>query len=517
MRAHPQPHPQPHHQHSPGPSVSPVRPRFLSEAECHDIAQRLTRFARGPGDTNVAIVSQWTGNVRWARNRIFTAGEDRDNRIEVKRNLRGARGAVTINTVTDEALLAATRQAERLARMEDEEVDADATTRSDSPFRYQEEPYTAPTLFFDATYQLDADRRAETARQLIQSASAAGMLSAGYIQVSATSTAYLTSWGFTRYYQYTWAQYSVTVRDPNGVGSGWAGVDWPDWSRVDGMKLSAIALDKCLKSRNPVVIEPGRYTTILEPQAVCDFVGQLMFNGGPGRQSNEIFADAPFHKAGTHEPGTSDGSPLGFSRLGERVVDERLSIRADPLDPELGFPPFRKTDLHTTDDFWDPIKIYHPATWIDRGVLTTESYDRLFARQQLGRDTGLPSSGAFRMSGGDTSIAEMIATTKRGLWVTRFDQVDGPFGGAAELCRGYTRDGLWLIENGTVSKPVKNMIFVESILFALNNVEQLGPPQRVFHPAPSGSLIQWFTDPQPVIVPPLKIRDFSFTALSGAL
>jgi predicted Zn-dependent protease len=505
---------QPEMRAHPSLSTPPERPRFLSEADCHDIAHRLARYAEGGGDTMVTIVSEWTGNVRWARNRVTTTGEDRDNRIEVTRNLLGAQGRVTINTVTDAALVAAARQAERLARIEDEAVDTDFRTRSDSPFRYQPEPFTAPQLFFNETYQLDAERRAAAARQLAQSAADAGMLSAGYLQVSATSTACISTLGYARYFQYTWAQYSVTVRDPHGVGSGWAGVDWPAWSRIDGAQLSALALDKCLTSRNPVAIEPGRYTTILEPQAVCDFVGRFVRDGAFGREGNET-QPGEFHKEGKREPGVMESYPLGISRLGERVLDERITIRADPMDPELGFPPFPKSegfDFHMVFDGYETR--YHPAVWIEQGVLKNESYDRTYATQYLGRNTGLPNSGAFRMSGGETSLEEMIATTKRGLLVTRFDQVDSA--GGAGLCRGMTRDGLWLIENGKMSKAVKNMMFVESYWFALHNIEQLGPPQRVFHPVPGG-IVRWFADPQPVIVPPLKIRDFSFTALSEAI
>jgi predicted Zn-dependent protease len=113
------------------------------------------------------------------------------------------------------------------------------------------------------------------------------------------------------------------------------------------------------------------------------------------------------------------------------------------------------------------------------------------------------------MSGGDTSVAEMISTTKRGLLVTRFSNVM-PMDDRSVLLRGYTRDGLWLIQDGQISKPVKNMVFTESVMFALNNVVQLGVPQRVYHPG-------WGYWPQPVIVPPLKIRDFSFTALADAI
>ena len=487
------------------PGAPDVRPRFLSEADCHDIAQRVAQAARGGGYTVVQIQSTWRGNVRWARNQVSTSGEDRDARVQVMRNVHGAGiMGVTVNAVTDEALGAAVRRCEAIVQRQSPEW-----PESDLATYYHPEPFSAPQLFFDATYQLDAKRRAAAARALMRSATDAGMLSAGYVEVSAHSQAFIGSWGYTRYCQYTWAQYSVTVRDPKGTGSGWAGVDWPDWNRIDGEKLSAIALEKCLKSRNPVAIEPGRYTTILEPQAVCDLVSvlvqwSLLRSTDSRMHGNENDTEAPFNKK------------KGVSRLGERVVDERITIRADPLDPDLGFPPFRNGRYPMDHNgILDPTEdeFYHPATWIERGILTQLWYGRPYAIEELGRPTGLYNSGAFRMSGGDTSVAEMVATTKRGLLVTRFDGVE-EIDGTSVLCRGYTRDGLWLIENGAITKPVMNLMFVESILFALNNVEQLGPPQRAFHPMSS---LDFYDLPAPVIVPPLKIRDFSFTALSGAI
>ena len=496
----------------------PTRPHCFTETECHDIARRLHRFARGGGETAVNIVSRWTGNTRWARNQVSTSGEDCNDHLMVWRGLDGFWGRVELNDVRDEALVAAVRQAERLALgvPTAQRLEVDAVIRPDSPFRLREEPYTTPPLVFATTEGLDAGARATTVQTFVRPVVAAGMLSSGYIEVSATSKAAVTSWGYASYYQYTWAQCSVTVRDPKGVGSGWAGVDWPDWNRIDGETLVSVALDKCLKSRNPVAVEPGRYTTILEPQAVCDFVGGLL--GAVGRAGNETSALASFHKSGMSEPpfghddlARSDVHPsLGLSRLGEKVIDERITISANPMDPDLAFPPYQKLYYEITK-----AAIYHPGVWIEHGIYKG-SYGHDYAVEQLGRPTGLPASGAFRMSGGETSIAEMIATTQRGLLVTHFDQVDGGTG-AALMCRGYTRDGLWLIENGKVSKPAKNMVFVESILFALNNVEQLGPPQRVYHPIVGGMFEHLFLDPEPVIVPPLKVRDFSFTALSDAV
>ena len=488
---------------------------FLSEVECQRIIDRLTRFAVGGGDTTAIMASTWTGNVRWARNQVSTSGAVRSDHVVVIRNLQGAKSPmVIINTTSDAALLAAVRRAERLARLAPAHLEWDLT------HRYQLEPQTHPSLFSDVTYQLESSQRALIARTLAQSAVAAGMLSAGYIEVSANSVAQMSSTGQSRYFQYTHAQCSLTVRDPQGIGSGWAGVDWPDWAKIDGAALAAVALDKCLTSRNPVRLEPGRYTTILEPQAVSDFVSPLVgafarWNPQNGGQENN--ARDPFGKEDTRTNPALQGSlgpgalSEGISKLGDRVIDSRISISSDPMDPDLGFVPFGIMGNYfdvsaATND------VYHAAQWITNGVLTQLAYPREYGVQALGDMTGLPMQGAFRMSGGPTSIAEMIATTRRGILVTRFDRVE-ELDWQSVLYRGYTRDGLWLIENGAITKPIKNFGFTESILFALNNVEQLGTPRRVFRPKDPN----WWNTPSPVIVPPLKIRDFSFTALSDAI
>jgi predicted Zn-dependent protease len=431
-------------------------------------------------------------------------GEVSDNLIIVTRILQGGIGQIRLNDTTDSALLAAARQAERIAELHL------AVPQSDLVARMPLEPHTSPRLFDDATYQLDADHRASAAIALAHTAAIDGMLSAGYIEVLARSLAMLDTEGRTVYFPYTQAQYSVTVRDPQGAASGWAGVDQTAWGKIDGQQLTNIALQKCLQSKNPVRIEPGRYTTILEPQAVGDLVGCLLSppqivtkpmgfyrnlnrNGGPGPFSKIL---AP--------------PPPGHTKLGEQVADARVTISADPMDPELGFPPFSLEARDPIDQFTIPV--YHPVTWIDKGILTHLAYRRSDAISDMGQDLGLPNSGAFRMSGGTTSIDEMVATTKRGILVTRFDQLQ-LLDFTSQLYRGYTRDGLWLIENGKISKAIKNLAFTESVLFVLNNIDQMGVPQRVFHP----DIFDPFAVPQPRIVPALKVRDFSFTALTDAI
>lgn len=491
------------------------RPRFLSLDDCRVIAQRLTRAAKGGGYTGCLIHSTWTGNVRWARNQISTSGEVRRNWVDSCRTVGGDwRGfglnSVHTNDVSEAAIIAADRQMERLGRLQGQEVN-----QLDMLPRFEPEPLppTLPQLFSEATYQLTADQRAAAAIALAKQAADAGVLSAGYIAVSATSLAFLTSWGIERYYQYTWAQYSVTVRDPKRRGSGWAGMDGHEWSTIDGPALTARALEKCLKSRDPVTIEPGRYTTILEPQAVCDFlvpfVGQLQ-----RRQQNEMTKGYPFFatkgKKACWERSKDD---FYYAKLGEKVVDERLTFSADPLDPEIGFPPFEINGEYSTR--W--ADVFHPITWVEHGVLKALSYNNFYAAACLERKTEAMSDGAFRVSvdGPTTSVEEMIAATKRGLLVTRFVNIL-VINNYSLLSSGFTRDGLWLIENGRISKPVSNLVFTESSLFALNNVEQVGRPQRAYRP-PGDSPFGPSDLPQAVIVPPLKVRDFSFTALVNAI
>lgn len=452
----------------------PINPtgRFLSQQECMALAKRVMSFAVGGGDTFVGIDSEWSGHVRWARNQISTSGDVRKNEIGVNRMIRGAVGGVGINQIDGASLQAAVRRAERQIAMTDE-----------NPLfvfrQYFPQTYLTPDIWSDATYALMAEERADTMHALVGSAQAAKMLSAGFLRVRANGLGFITTEGASRYFPHTRAQYSVTVRDPKGVGSGWAGVDWYDWTKIDGARISEIALDKCLRSRNPVAVEPGRYTAILEPQAVCDLVSPLV--GLLSRPRNENNPHMPFNVG------------PGLSKITQQVVDSRVTIYADPMDPDLGFAPFNGAG-----------EAYVPSVWIEQGILKNLAYGQNYAITQLHSNVAMPSSGAFRLSGGTATVDEMIATTKRGLLVTRFSDIS-LLDTKSVLCSGYTRDGLWLVENGKISKAVKNFRITESPLFALNNIEMMGVPVRCFRPE------------APAVCPSLKVKDFSFSSLTDAV
>ncbi|HEX6535959.1 MAG TPA: metallopeptidase TldD-related protein [Gemmatimonadaceae bacterium] len=467
--------------------------RILSKAECDAIVRRVLGFAKGGGETRVQLLSWWNGELRWARNRVSLASDRRDIRAIIVREVGVGRGNVSTNQLDDESLEAAVRAAERAAVLSPQVL---RPPPGIPPLPHVERPAT--TVWSDATYAATPETRGEVARGLIAPAEAKGMLSAGYLEMRAGSLINVSSerladpygpWDIP-YVQWTQAQCSMTVRDQQGTGSGWAGLSSYDWGKIDAPALAARALEKCEASQHPATLEPGRYTVILEPQAVADLMEVIVdsMRRYPAEAGQGPWALAP-----------DDALDLWRTKLGLKVLDERITISHDPADPQLGILPTP----------W-----MQPVTWFDKGVLTNLPYDRDYALRMLNVNAPLRGMTGYRMSGGTTSIEEMIATTQRGLLVTRFSNIR-VLDQKSVLATGLTRDGLWLVEHGKITKAVKNFRFTESPIFALNAIEQLGVPVPVFRPVKNpyenGEPLT------PAIVPPLKARDFSFTSTIDAI
>lgn len=454
--------------------LSGTKKRILNEEDGKRVARSLSALFKREEDFRVALQSAWECNTKWGRNRVLYNSDHSRSNISLSNRIRGASASLSFNQIDDKGLDAAVKRIERLMEFS-----------ADNPeFALNElwmEPYSRPQLWFDSSYNLKGEKRTEIARSASERAEKEGLVSAGFISVKASGYSLIDSDGLSLYYPYTQAQCSITVRTKDGRASGWAGVDFGDWNRINTDELINTAISKCLSSQNPSVLEPGRYTVILEPQAVCDLFAPVIEHAMDRAVAERTGSRAPF----------SNGN--GFSRIGERVIDPRITVTADPMDPDLGFLPFRSF-----------FEVYHPVTWIENGVLKELSYDRNYGINQLGHNTGLANSRAFRISGGSTSVDEMISQTSRGFLITRFSNL-AVVDSHSMLMTGYTRDGIWLIENGKITRPVANFRFTESPLFAFNNIEQIGISRRVFRPS------------APAITPYLKIKDFSFTGITRAV
>lgn len=461
-------------------SVSSDTDKIMSVGNFNLLAERARSLANGAGSLGLQVDSYWNANTRWARNEIISSGDRRNNMIHLRRNIKGAGFGLSISNHSDSVLRRAIEWCERYLQL-----GAESSIQPEFP-RLQREVVPIPQIWHLSTLNLEEEVRAQIFGSLTSEAEREGMFSAGYIEVSAHGRAF-ESEGEPIHHRSTDAQLSITVRDPKGRGSGWAGLTWDNWDRINGQDIANKALDKCLKSINPVAIEPGRYTVVLEPQAVHDLVSPLFSAGIIFRPEVEHPRRGNFY---TLRP--------GYSKIGLRLFDQRLMVHTDPYHPDCYYYPYGTRGA------------YKKATWVDEGVLVNLSYDRDYAISKLGINESLLGSGSYIMegagSGTNVDLETMISNTERGLLVTRFHiDMGGIIDGYSMLTTGLTRDGLWLIEHGKISKAVKNLRFTESPVFMLNNVLEFGVPTRVFSPG------------RPCLVPAIRARDFSFTATIDAI
>ena len=446
--------------------------RYLSREEAEALTKRVLSFATAEA-TRVVVTSGTRSNTRFAINQVSTAGDSYNTTVNVQSVFGRRRGSVSTNRLDDASLKAAVETAERLAKLSPEDPEALPEL---GPQQYQESlGWSEPTASLEPT------SRAQAARQITESARAAGLVATGFLEANASATALANSNGLFAYGRQTALALTTTVRTEDGAGSGWAGIAHHDWTKVQPASLVRRAIDKAKRSANPVAVEPGRYTVVLEPTAVGNLV-QLITGAMSARSADE--GRSFFSRQG------------GGTKIGLRVVDERVSLSSDPLDPEVPAATFTGEGLPTAK-----------TVWIENGVVRNLSYDRYWAQRQ--GKTPTPFPGTLRMSGGDQSIDDLVASTDRGILVTRFWYIRG-VDPRTILYTGLTRDGTFLIERGKVTRAVKNLRFNESPIFMLNNLQGMGRPERV-------NASESLGPGSPIVVPPIKVRDFNFTSLSDAI
>ena len=447
--------------------------RYLSREECEALARRTLGFATTSDAARVNVTSGSRGNTRFAVNQVSTGGDNYDTAVTVTAYAGRRTATSTTNQLDDAALRHAVQTAERLARLAPE----------DPEFLPELDPqtYEASRTWSEATASLDPQGRAEAVRAITAPATRGGLVSTGYLDTRAGSSAVANSRGLFAYTRATATALTTTVRTPDGTGSGWAGASHHDWARIDPAALGARAAEKARASRSPAAVEPGRYTVVFEPTAVANLVQfiALALNARAADEGRSFFA-----RAG------------GGNKLGLKVVDERVTLLSDPFDTDIAGAPFTGEGLPT-----------RRSVWIENGIVRNLNYDRYWAQKKGVSPTA--SGGSLRMSGGASSLDEMIASTPRGLLVTRFWYLR-PVDQRTILYTGLTRDGTFLIENGKITRAVKNLRFNDSPVFMLNNLDALGTPVRVSASEDGGP-------GQAVMVPPLKVRDFNFTSLSDAV
>jgi predicted Zn-dependent protease len=261
-----------------------------------------------------------------------------------------------------------------------------------------------------------------------------------------------------------------------GTSSGWAAQPAVRVEDISGEAIGRIAAEKCVKWKDPVKLDPGKYTVVLEPTAVGDLVPLMAFS----------------MSARAAEEGRSFLSKKGGgTQIGEKMFPEFITLRSDPFHKLYPTLPWGGGGLPNT-----------PIAWIENGVVKNLFYDRYWAGKAGKAPTPFP--GNLILDGGDKTLDQLIASVDRGLLVTRFWYIR-PVNPQTVQLTGLTRDGLFLIEDGKVTKPVVNFRFNESPVRMLQNTIAMGKPVRT-RGGESG-----------MIVPPMVVKDFPFTSVSDAV
>lgn len=436
---------------------------MFSESEARELLKKALSYSKADA-CEANLNGSRDGNIRYARNSVSTAGLVENLALVVQSNFGKKMGTATVNEFDEGSIEKVVRRSEELAQLAPENPEF-------MPVLGPQE-YLKTKGYFDSTARISAEFRAQAAADSIGPCKSKNLIAAGFLEDSAGFQAMANSAGLFAYYPESTCEFSVTVRTPDGTGSGWAERDVNDVGELSTAEASAVAIEKSEASREAKAIEPGRYTVILEPSAVSGLLQNMMFNFN-ARTADE--GRSFLAKAG------------GGSKLGEKIVDERVNLYSDPTNTGVPVSPWAQ-------DGQARPRIH----WIKNGVVENMYRTRFWAKET--DKPAIPFPGNGIMDGSDTPLEELIKSTKRGVLVTRlwYIRTVDP---QTLLYTGLTRDGTFFIENGKIAYPIKNMRFNESPVIMLNNLEELGKPTRV-----SGNML-----------PPLKIRDFTFTSLSDAV
>jgi predicted Zn-dependent protease len=449
-----------------------VATELRSERELRRIIDAGLRLAKSSGaeETEVHVDEVADALTRFANNGIHQNVAEHGLTISIRTASEGRTARATTNRTDEDALRTAIEASLSLVHSQPKDP-----RLLPMPGKQR---YGRVKRFVKATAAFDPKDRARAVRRACDLAVKKGQVAAGIFSTGQSQTAVGNSRGLFAAYQETHSQFSITMQEDPAAS--WAKANFSDVRAFDPRKLAARASEKAHLAVNAKELAPGRYTVILEPAAVLDLVGFLFYD----------FAATA----------VEDKRSCLNERMGKQLFGENVSITDDVFHPLQQGAPF-------DGEGWPRQKVL----LVDRGVPKNLVYSRAAAKAAGKKPTGhgfaLPNEfGEAPMNlvfgGGDSPVEKMVASTDRGLLVTRLwyiREVD-PY---EKVMTGMTRDGLFVVENGRVTGAARNFRFNQSLIEMLKNVELMGPAVRA-----TGE------EAFEMVVPAMKVRDFHFSEVT---
>lgn len=419
---------------------------MIGEQKLREIAQKTLDFARAdlPAgrqvEAEVLLFVTDQGLTRFANNQIHQNVASEDLGLSVRVVVGKKVGVASGNSFEEESLKRIVHSAQEIAKIQEADPDFPGLVQ---PREHK--------VIKNEIKQATPGERAKSVSLIIKKAREhEGVVASGAYSSSITEVAVANSKGVWGYHVGSASDLSTILLGPDSTG--FSAQLEKDPKDVNAEVVGDHAVKKVLDGAKPKDLTPGEYEVVMEPQAVNEMISFFAWLGPNARMYHE---QASFFSG----------------KLGEKVFGENVTIFDDPLD-NSGFPmPF---------DFEGYPK--ERLVIVDGGKLVNICYDSYHAGKYKVKNTGhaLPAPNTngpiplhLVIQPGEKTQEEMIKDVKKGLLVTRLWYVRF-LNPRSMTITGMTRDGTFLIENGKIVRPVKNLRFNQSIPEALNNVVSVG-------------------------------------------
>lgn len=418
--------------------------------------------------TELVLLGEDFSYTHFAEN-VISHNIFRSDHTVMARAVLGKRlGVAVTNRIDNQSVAQAVKTASEIAGYQNEDPD------------FVSLPLSSPAPQVEGFYRRTSDysplEKAKDVKRAVDRCKAHELSGAGAYQTETQVTAVANSLGTRQYFAGTTAHLTLTASAGEGV-SGWAQGYDRDVGKIDLESIIRAATLRTVLSRDPIELPPGKYTVILEEAAVASlllFLGFLGFGAKTYLQGRSFMA----------------------RNMDEKITGEMITVVEDPFHPAMNAMPF---------DYEGVPKRQVPL--IENGMAKGVVYNSYYANQAGVESTGhaLPPDNTFGpypknmvVTEGDASLEEMIASTEKGILITRLWYVNYMNPMITQVT-GTTRDGTFLIEDGKVKSAVKNMRIGQSILEAFSNVEMMSRQRKL---CPQFGVEMY--------VPAMKIRDFTF-------
>jgi PmbA protein len=474
---------------------------MLTKEQSGDVFDRVRKFSSAD-EVEVLFSGGRFALTRFANNIIHQNVADENHVVSVRTVFGGRTARATTNKFDDESLRQVVRSSENLAKVQhpdsdllpmpsgDEAAGLRPGLTGEAPVSTRIVTRVVPSRCFEQTAGITPELRAEGVSKIVEVADRHRLTTAGVFSSGEWIEGIFNSRGLSRWHRQTSAEVSITMLAEDS--SGWQKANSPDVAHLDPLRLAEIAAQKAVETAHPREIPAGKYTVILEPAAVLDIVGFMFWD-----YSGMAILDQRSFLTG---------------RIGTRLFGDNITIVDDVAHPLQSGSPFDGEGV-----------IRKTIPLVENGIIKRVVYARATAermkkseyREKAGliEATGhgfplpnemgeMPLNIVFAPAGDPQTIEQMIASTERGILVTRLWYIREvePF---EKVLTGMTRDGTFLVENGRLRGGVRNFRFNESLIHMLSNVEAMSVPVRACG-----------EESFDMVVPAMKVREFNFTEVT---